>query len=180
MIVNKGTLYWITGLSGSGKTTISEILYKKIKRENINTILLDGDVLRDILGINKNGYDIESRYNVAMQYSKLSRLFTEQGINVIFATISMFEKVRIWNRKNIDNYIEIYLKVPIEKILERDKNQLFSKALQQKEKNVVGIDISFEEPSNPDIVLDNNSNVSINKLSEILLKKIKLPNSYKS
>ena len=174
MIVNKGILYWITGLSGSGKTTISKDFYQKIKNKNPNTIFLDGDLLREVLDLKHAGYDNESRYNIAMQYARLAKLFTDQGINVIFATISMFEQVRAWNRSNIEKYVEIYIKMTLKEIFARDKNQLFSKALNKEEKNVVGVDISFEEPKNPDIVLHNNSEVSINKLSKDLIKKVKL------
>ena len=105
MIVNKGTLYWITGLSGSGKTTIAEVLYKHIKLKYTNTIFLDGDILREVLGCKDTSYEKESRKKLAMQYSRLSKLFTDQGINVIFATISMFDEVRVWNRGNISKYI---------------------------------------------------------------------------
>ena len=176
MIVNKGTLYWITGLSGSGKTAIAEVLYKHIRLKYSNTIILDGDVLRELLGCKEISYDKKSRKILAMQYSKLSKLFTNQGINVVFATISMFEEVRVWNRANISNYIEIYLKVSINKIFERDKNQLFSKALRKEEKNVVGVDIIIEEPKNPDIVLENNMNEPISNLAKDLIQKISLIN----
>ena len=172
MVVNKGTLYWVTGLSGSGKTSIAKILYKNIKVKHKNTIFFDGDVLRSVLGYEKINYDKLSRLNIAMKYSKLSKLLTDQGINVVFATISMFESIRIWNRSNIKNYIEIYLKISLDKIIERDKNQLFSKALRKEKSNVVGVDINFEEPKNPDIILENEGSASINSLSKDLLKRI--------
>ena len=175
-IVNKGTLFWITDLSGSGKTTIAEVLYKHVKLKYSNTILLDGDILREVLGCKDISYDKESRKNLAMQYSRLSKLFTDQGINVIFATISMFEEVRAWNRGNISKYIEIYLKVSLNKILEKDKNQLFSKALRKEERNVVGVDIKIEEPKNPDIILNNDMKVSIPNLAIELIEKLKLIN----
>ena len=90
--------------------------------------------MRAVLGYEYINYDKTSRKNVAMKYSRLSKLFTDQGINVIFATISMFDSVRAWNRKNIDNYVEIYLKVPIDKLISRDKKQLFSNAIKRKAK----------------------------------------------
>ena len=172
MVVNKGTLFWITGLSGSGKTSLAKNLYNNIREKNINTVFLDGDVLRSILGYKNNNYEKNSRLAVAMKYSNLSKLFTDQGINVIFATISMFDAVRSWNKKNIKNYVEIYLKVPLEKIIERDKNQLFSKAVKKENKNVVGIDITIEEPKNPDIILYNNEGSTIESLSKNLIEKI--------
>lgn len=170
--INKGTLYWITGLAGAGKTSIGNKLYKHIKKKYKNTIFLDGDVLRGILGYKNINYDKTSRMKIAMQYARLSKLFTDQGINVIFATISMFDSVRTWNRKNINNYVEIYLKVPINTIISRDKKQLFSNAKKKGKKNVVGIDIKIEEPKSPDIILNNLEKVSINNLSNDLINKL--------
>ena len=170
--INKGTLYWLTGLAGAGKTTIGNILFKYIKKKYKNTIFLDGDILRAILGYENTNYDKASRMSIAMQYAKLSKLFTNQGINVIFATISMFDSVRAWNRKNINNYVEIYLKVPIDTLIARDKKHLFSNAIKKRKQNVVGIDIKIEEPKNPDIVIENNNQVSIDDLSNDLINKL--------
>jgi len=174
MNVNKGTLYWITGLSGSGKTTIAQIIYEHFKLKYSNLIFLDGDILRKALGFERSSYDKESRKKIAMQYARLSKVFTDQGINVVFATISMFDDIRDWNRANINQYIEIYIKVPFSKILEKDKNQLFSKAFKKEEKNVVGVDITIEEPKNPDIVLLNDMKLSVNDVANDLIKKINL------
>ncbi len=170
--INKGTLYWITGLAGAGKTSVGNILFKYIKKKYRNTVFLDGDILRAILGYENINYDKASRMRIAMQYARLSKLFTDQGINVIFATISMFDSVRVWNRKNINNYVEIYLKVPIDIIITRDKKHLFSNAIKNEKQNVVGIDIKIEEPKNPDIVLENSQKVSINNLSKDLINKL--------
>lgn len=170
--INKGTLYWLTGLAGAGKTSIGNILFKYIKKKYKNTIFLDGDILRAILGYENTNYDKASRISIAMQYAKLSKLFTDQGINVIFATISMFDSVRTWNRKNINNYVEIYLKVPFDILIARDKKHLFSKAIKNEKQNVVGIDIKIEEPKNPDIVIENSEKVSIDNLSKDLINKL--------
>ncbi len=74
--------------------------------------------------------------------------------------------------KNINNYVEIYLKVPIDTLIKRDKKHLFSNAIKKVKKNVVGIDIKIEEPKNPDIVLENNEKVSIDNLSKDLINKL--------
>jgi adenylylsulfate kinase-like enzyme len=173
MTINKGTLYWITGLSGSGKTSIAELVYKNLKKSKKGLVFLDGDVMRYIMDLKNSGYDKASRKKIAYVYSKFCKHLTDQGIDVLFATIAMYHEVREWNRSNIDNYIEIYIKAPLEFLVENDKKELYKNALDQKVNNVVGVDIKFEEPLNPDIVLVNNGKISIEELAADLLKKIK-------
>ena len=173
MIANKGTLYWITGLSGSGKTSITQLVYKDLKKSKENLVFLDGDVMRYIMDLNNSGYDITSRKKIGFIYSKFCKHLTDQGIDILFATIAMYHEVRKWNRSNINNYVEIYIKAPLELLVENDKKELYKNALNKKVDNVVGVDIKFEEPLHPDIVLMNNGKTSIEELATDLLKKIK-------
>ena len=108
--------------------------------------------MRGIMGLENKSFDKKSRLNLAMLYAKFAKLLTDQGIDVVFATISMFHAVRDWNKNNIKQYIEIYLKVPFSIIAKRDKNKLYSDASNKKKKNVVGVDIQIEEPKKPNIV----------------------------
>ena len=162
---NKGTVYWITGLSGAGKTSIGKLFYKKLKRLESNTIYLDGDELRLILNIEES-FSMESRLTLAYKYSKLCNLIANQNLNVVIATISMFEEIRIWNKKNILNYKEIYIKVPIDILIKRDQKNIYSKAIEGKINNVIGIDSKFQEPINPDLICLNDGSESIKKLAE--------------
>ena len=168
-----GTLYWITGLSGSGKTSIASIVYNDLKKTKKNLVFLDGDAMRSILNLENKGYDYNSRKKNGYVYSKLCKKLTEQGIDIIFATIAMFHEIRECNRTNIKNYVEIYIKTPLEFLIERDTKNLYNKSLTKKINNVVGVDIKFEEPLNPDIVIVNNGKISIEDLAFDLLKKIK-------
>ncbi len=148
--MEKGTLYWITGLSGAGKTTIGNRLYYQMKLEKPNTIILDGDVLKTIVGKNL-GYKREERLEKAYRYSTLCKLLTDQGINVIICTIAMFDEVRMWNRTNIEYYVEVFLDVELEILKRRNPKKLYS----QKKADIVGIDIEVEYPKNPDIIIKN-------------------------
>lgn len=148
--MEKGTLYWITGLSGAGKTTIGNRLYYQMKLEKPNTIILDGDVLKTIVGKNL-GYKREERLEKAYRYSTLCKLLTDQGINVIICTIAMFDEVRMWNRTNIEYYVEVFLDVELEILKRRNQKKLYS----QKKADIVGIDIEVEYPKNPDIIIKN-------------------------
>ena len=163
---NKGVLFWITGLSGSGKTSLGEEIRKEISKKYGTTICMSGDDLREIF--NYKNYSRKSRLDLALRYSKFCELVTSQNINVIFSTVSMFHKVRDRNKKHIKNYIEIYIKSNIETLI-RKKNKQFYKGFH---KNIVGKNLKAEFPKNPNIVLENDFKISIKKLSKILLKKI--------
>lgn len=158
-----GTVYWITGLSGAGKTTIGKLLYEKIKEKEINTVFLDGDTLREVFG-DDLGYSKEERRKCAMRYSRLCAMLQKQGMNVICCTISMFDSVREWNRRNICDYKEIYVKVSMDVLRKRNQKGLYD----QKQNDVVGVNMEFEGPKCPDIILENNGV----KLPGILLEEI--------
>lgn len=149
----EGTVYWITGLSGAGKTTIGSRLYADIRREKDNVVFLDGDVLREVY--QDNDYSGEGRRKLAFQHGRLCRMLSEQGIDVVICVIAMFDECREWNRKHIGNYQEIYLYADMKELIRRDQKKLYSRALKKEISNVMGIDISFEEPKAPDIIIDN-------------------------
>ncbi len=160
-----GRVYWITGLSGAGKTTIGKIFYEKLKKEYPDTVFLDGDVLRKVFG-DDLGYTREDRRKCAMRYSRLCALLGGQGINVICCTISMFDSVREWNRTNIHNYTEIYVKVSMKTLRARDQKGLYSGNTNEKEKDVVGVQMDFEEPKRPDLILLNDGEMRPEELAE--------------
>ena len=148
-----GTVYWITGLSGAGKTTIGVLLYNLIKEHKDNIIFLDGDILREVYQM--TNYGVEARKELALQYSRLCQMLMKQGMDVIICTIAMFDEIRDWNREHLTNYKEIYLKVTIEELIRRDQKQLYSRALRKEISNVMGVDIGFEVPKAPDLEIDN-------------------------
>lgn len=147
-------VYWITGLSGAGKTTIGKIFYERLKAGHPGTVFLDGDRMRRVFG-DDLGYTREERIKCAMRYSRLCAMLEEQGLYVICCTISMFDCVREWNRKNIRNYREIYVKVSMETLIKRDQKGLYSGTTKEKEKDVAGVHVDVEEPKNPDLILLN-------------------------
>lgn len=153
------TVYWITGLSGAGKTTIGKMFYEKLKESYPNTVFLDGDIMRKVFG-DDLGYSKEDRRKCAMRYSRLCAMLQEQGMNVICCTISMFDSVRDWNRENICNYKEIYVKVSMDTLIARDQKGLYSGRTEEKQKELVGVHMEIEEPKYPDLILENEGEIS--------------------
>ena len=102
----KSNLYWLTGLSGAGKTAIGNILYARLKKIKTNTVYLDGDTLREIFGNNQK-YSLDERKNLEICYSKLCKMLTEQGIDV-FETLLKYCDLKT-NEKNYDSKLPLVL-----------------------------------------------------------------------
>ena len=145
----KGTVYFFTGLAGAGKTTIGGLFYQKLKARKPNVFLADGDQTRSIFG--RSGYSTEARLDAAQRGFRLWRELAEQGIDVVVCSIAMYNEIRRWNRKNIENYKEIYIRVTRETLYHRDQKQLYSSG----RKEVVGVDLPYDEPEDADVVLQN-------------------------
>jgi adenylylsulfate kinase-like enzyme len=146
---------WIIGLSGTGKTTLATQVVERIRQSNGKVVLLDGDLIRTLFG-NDVDHTIEGRRRNAERLSVLSKYLADQGIDVVAAVLSIFPEWQRWNRENIANYSEVYMKASMETLLRRDIKNLYAKAMRGEITNVVGVDIPFPEPENPDLVLDNN------------------------
>ena len=166
-VKGKGFLFWITGLSGSGKTSIAKKMKNYIIKNYGPTLIISGDDLRKNFGLNK--YSRKDRLTYAINYSKFCKYITDQKINVIISTVSLFHKVRKWNRSNISNYVEIYIKSDIKKVIKMKKKYFYK----YKSTNVLGKDIMPEFPKSPDIILENNFRNNISTLSRELEGKIK-------
>tara|TARA_Y100000768_G_scaffold363102_1_gene322441 strand:+ start:3380 stop:3910 length:531 start_codon:yes stop_codon:yes gene_type:complete len=164
---NKGILFWVTGLSGSGKTRIAKKIVGDINKSYGKTIVLSGDDIRNIFKL--KGYSYKERLDTVFKYCKLAKKITSQNVNVIFAVIGMMEKLRNWNRKNQSNYVEIFIKSDLKKIIKAKKKKLYHKKISK----IVGVDIKPEFPKKPHIKIKNNFDKDINYLSKELVKKIK-------
>ena len=165
-IRKKGILFWITGLSGSGKTSIAKKIYKSVLVKYGPTIIISGDEIRRIYNLSK--YSKKDRINYALSYSKMCKHILNKKINVILSTVSLFSEVRKWNRKNIENYLEIYMKTSINQVIKQKKKYFYRK----KFSNVIGKDIKPDFPTHSNIIIENNFKRSISSLSKELLKKI--------
>ncbi len=151
---NKDMLIWITGISRAGKTTIAGHLYRMVKKKQDNWIYLDGDNFREVMG-NDLQHTLEDRDKNAVRMTRLCRLLSEQNINIICGANLTSQRFRDWCRSEIKDYYEIFLDVPMEILIKRDKKGLYKRALAGEIDNVVGVDIPFIPPASPDLVIDN-------------------------
>jgi adenylylsulfate kinase-like enzyme len=162
----KGRVFWITGYSGSGKTEIAKKIEKFINKKFGKTLIISGDDLRDIFFLKK--YDKKSRIKYALAYSKFCKLVSNQGINVVISTVSLFNQVRLWNKKNISKYTEIYIKSELSEIINFNKKR----EIYDVKKNIMGKNIKAQLPKKPNIFLKNDFSKTINQLSKDLIQKI--------
>ena len=163
----KGIVFWVTGLSGSGKTAIAKKIKNKIIKYFGPTVLINGDDLRNIYNLKK--YTRSERIKIGKGHGKLCKFFSDQKLNVIFSAVGLFDEIRNFNRKNIKNYIEIYIKSKIKKIKNKRKKKIYF----SNKKNLMGIDIKPEFPKRPHIIISNDFNRSIEELGNELIIKIK-------
>jgi adenylylsulfate kinase-like enzyme/phosphohistidine swiveling domain-containing protein len=149
-----GRVFWITGLSGAGKTTVGRELSSRLRAAGHPVVFLDGDALRAVIAEDL-GHSAGHRRRSAMRNARLCRLLSAQGADVVCATISLFHEVQHWNRENIPGYREIYLRVPIDELRRRDSKGIYAAAQRGDARDVVGLDVTAEAPETPDLVLDN-------------------------
>lgn len=162
--MNKGTVYFFTGLAGAGKTTIGGLFYKRLKCHKPNVVLFDGDQMR--VDNNEKDYSTVGRKRGAKGTFRLCKHLAEQGIDVIYCSIAMYEEIRSWNRANIEKYKEIYIKVSMETLYRRNQKGLYSPGVKQ----VVGVDLPWDEPQTPDIVIENDKGESPENIVDRLMK----------
>jgi adenylylsulfate kinase-like enzyme len=143
-------IIWFTGLSGSGKTTFSKYLIKKLKKKNKKKVIhIDGDQFR--LVFNDLKYSLKDRIKNAERVSKLVNFLNQSGNFIIIASIlSISQKWLNWNKKNNKDYFQIFIDVPIHILKRRNIRNVYTK------KNVVGININFLKPKKNFLVIKNN------------------------
>ena len=164
----KGIYFWVAGLSGTGKTTLSKKIKKDIIKYYGPTLLISGDDLRKIFNFNK--YTLLDRIILSKKFGNFAKFITDQKINLIFAIVGMMHRSREWNKNNIDNYLEIYIKTNIKTIIKANKKKIYHK---RNSGDIVGVNIKPELPKKSDIIITNNFKKTANVLSKELVRKIR-------
>lgn len=165
----QGRVIWITGLSGAGKTTIGRALYEAWKPIEHSLVLLDGDELKNAF-FQEIGYTLEERKSKTVSYANLSKMLSEQGINVIMCCIGLMEEVRTHNYAVIPNYTEIYVSAPMDILKQRDSKRIYNKET----RNVWGVDLIPEYPKNPEIEILNDGSRTPAELAFYIMKQLRI------
>ncbi len=171
----KSFVIWLTSLSGSGKSTIAKLLEYELYKKGFITYALDGDNIRH--GLNSYlGFSKEDREENIRRISEVAKLFVDAGVITIVSFISPYKKDRKFARSILekDEFIEVYLKAPLEVCEKRDVKGLYQKAGKGEIKDFTGINDPYEKPINPEVILETDKlseEESVKKLFDYLENK---------
>jgi len=168
---NSTFVLWLTGLSGSGKTTIAQNLKNKLEQEIKNIHHLDGDEVRAKAKIPLGFTAADRDKNIKLAID-LAKEYQQNNINIIASFISPYTHHRNWGRKSLDNYMEIFIDSPLEICQQRDPKGLYQKALKDEIKNFTGISDPYEKPLNPELHIQTHI-ASIEKCVDQIYKHLK-------
>ena len=160
---------WFIGLSGAGKSTISEAVYKHMKKKGYKVEHLDGDVVRNIFP--KTGFSREERDRHIRRVGFLASRLEHNGVFVLASFISPYKESRDFVRGICNNFKEIYISTPLEVCEQRDPKGLYAKARSGEIKNFTWIDDPFEAPDNPELAIDT-TNTSVEEAVNKVMKLI--------
>ena len=150
----EGRVIWLTGLSGSGKSTIAVEVERELLKEGQAVYRLDGDNIRH--GLNSDlGFSAEDRDENIRRIAEVAALFKDAGLIVLASFISPYQKMRDFARQRAQgDFIEIYVKADVETCASRDPKGLYEKAKRGEIENFTGVSAPYEEPKDPELVID--------------------------
>ena len=172
-VKTKGLVLWLTGLSGSGKSTIADKLQEELLKRGKIVQQLDGDIVRKTI-CKDLGFSLEDRRINLERTGEIAKILIDNNTIVICSFISPIRKVRRKLRKNIKNFIEIYIECPLKICEERDVKGLYKKARKGLIKSFTGISQKYEKPVNPEIICNTDKekiNESVSKIIKYLEKE---------
>ena len=168
-MANIGFTIWFTGLSGAGKSTLSEVIEHRLKARGRNVEILDGDIVRTHLSKGL-GFSKEDRDTNIKRIAFVCGLLTRNGVACISAAISPYRETRAWARQHIGNFIEVYVKCPIDVCRQRDVKGLYKLADEGKIKGFTGVDDPYEEPEHPELVVETDKETVEESVARIFAK----------
>jgi len=166
-----GCVVWVTGMSGAGKTTLCDALRLFLEPRLPELVVLDGDIIRQAFG-NDLGYHKEDRIIQIKRLQNLAKVLSDQGQVVIVATIYSSSELLNWNRANLHDYFEIYLDASLDALRGRDTKGLYAKAESGEITDVVGVDITWNPPASPNLVIDSDDPDQPEKLAQKVIAAV--------
>lgn len=169
--MKSGFVIWMTGLPGSGKTTIARVLAPKLREIGLKVELFDGDEVRlqlsPDLGFTKKDRELHAR-----RVAYLSKLLARNGIVAIVSLISPYREFREFARKEIGNFVEVYVKTALDTCIKRDPKGLYKKALNGEITDLTGLQDPYEEPLNPEAIIETEK-LTIEESAEKIISALK-------
>jgi adenylylsulfate kinase len=151
--MKQGFTLWFTGLSGAGKSTLANMAAEELRGRGHNVEVLDGDEVRTNLSKGL-GFSKEDRDTNIRRIGYVCRLLARNGVTAISAAISPYREIRDEVRREHERFFEVYVRCPIEALVKRDVKGLYEKALRGEIQHFTGVDDPYEEPLNPELVLE--------------------------
>ncbi|MBV9713489.1 MAG: adenylyl-sulfate kinase [Ktedonobacteraceae bacterium] len=168
-MTNIGFTIWFTGLSGSGKSTLSEIIEQRLQAHGHKVEIMDGDIVRTHLSKGL-GFSREDRDTNIKRIAFVCNLLSRNGVICISAAIAPYREAREWAREHIGNFVEIYVKCPLDVCRARDVKGLYKLVDEGKIKNFTGVDDPYEEPEHPDLVVETDKETVEESIGRIFAK----------
>lgn len=167
--LDQGYAVWFTGLPGAGKSTLAESLADLLRRQGLRVEVLDGDLIRE--GLSKDlGFSKEDRDTNVRRIGFVCELLTRNGVVAIVAVVSPYREVREEVRAMTGNFVEVFVKCPIEVLVKRDVKGMYQKALMGEIQNFTGISDPYEEPLNPEVTVETDKETVAVSLVKVVAK----------
>ncbi|MFX0082895.1 MAG: adenylyl-sulfate kinase [Candidatus Hodarchaeota archaeon] len=167
---HKGFTLWFTGLPCSGKTVLADAIAEDLKNRGMKVERLDGDIVRKSL-TRDLGFSEEDRNMNIERVTFVAKLLTRNGVAVLASFVSPYNKIREYSRKEIRDYILVYVKCSLEECENRDTKGMYAKARDGEIKDFTGVNHPFEEPDNPDIIVETDKQ-TVKQSKEIVLDEL--------
>ena len=167
---HKGFTLWFTGLPCSGKTVLADVVADELKKKGMKVERLDGDIVRKSL-TRDLGFTEEDRNMNIERVTFVAKLLSRNGVAVLASFVSPYNKIRAYSRKEIEDYILVYIKCSLEECEKRDVKGMYAKARAGEIKDFTGIGHPFEDPDNPDIIVETDKQ-SVEESKELILKAL--------
>ena len=165
----QGFTLWFTGLSGSGKTTLARGVERILRDRGLKVEVLDGDIIRTNLSKGL-GFSKEDRDTNIKRIGFVCKLLSRNGVVAIASAISPYREVRDFVRRDTARFVEVYCRCALDVLVERDVKGLYKKALAGEIDNFTGVSDPYEEPLNPEAIVDTDEETSEQSIAKIIAK----------